>query len=56
VDNPSAARVVTHALYLVKGNRALTSSIVINFFSRLRLCVLGIAVISMGSPVSSLRC
>ena len=53
VGRPSSARLVIHALYLTRGNRSLTSSIVINFFSLLRRCVRGIAVISMGSPFSS---
>jgi hypothetical protein len=55
VGKPSSARVDLHCLYLVRGNRSLTSSIVINFFSLLRRCALGIAPISIGSPSSPFR-
>lgn len=53
VGKPSSARVVIQALYFIKGNRSLASSIDISFFSLLRLCGLCIVVISIGSPLSS---
>lgn len=55
VGNPFSSRVDRHRLYFVIGNRSFTSSIVINFFSLLRRCVLGTAPISIGSPSSPFR-
>lgn len=55
VGSPSFAREDLQALYLMSGNRSFTSSIVINFFSRLLLWVRGMFIKSIGSPVSSFR-
>lgn len=55
VGKPSSARVDLHCLYLVRGNRSLTSSMVISFFSLRLRCALGTAPISIGSPSSPFR-
>jgi hypothetical protein len=36
--NPCFSLISLHALYVIVGNRSLTSSILSNFFSRLLLC------------------
>jgi hypothetical protein len=48
--SPSFSREARQVLYFIKGNRVLTSSALINFFSLLLLCGRGMAVRSIGSP------
>ena len=49
---PSASREDLHVLYFESGNRSLTSSIDMSFFSRLLRWGRGICARSMGSPFS----
>lgn len=52
---PSSSRLAFHCLYFVSGNRSLTSSMDINFFSLLLRWGRGIAARSMGSPSAAAR-
>lgn len=57
VGKPSSALEARHDLYFVRGNFSLTSSIVINFFSLLRRCCLGMVPRSTASGSSPfMRC